>query len=96
MFKAFPDEYKSALDENSKGPSTRGEPKKAVLGDDGYHDWYGDNELDNLRWYRYLFLGRGKPSTHIRVLNNIDNKVLSDNAPEELKNLIRCVNKHLV
>ncbi|HIF9059643.1 TPA: ATP-dependent nuclease [Photobacterium damselae] len=96
MFKAFPDEYKSALDENSNGPSTRGEPKKAVLGDDGYHDWYGESELDNLRWYRYLFLGRGKPSTHIRVLNKIDNKALSDNAPEELKDLIHCINKYLV
>ncbi|GLO60109.1 chromosome segregation protein SMC [Vibrio sp. MACH09] len=96
MFKAFPDVYKKSLDDNSTGPSNRGEPKKAVLGDDGYHDWYDDDELDSLRWYRYLFLGRGKPSTHIQVLNKIDNKTLSDSAPEELKDLVRCVNRYLV
>ncbi|MCQ8865983.1 ATP-dependent nuclease [Vibrio splendidus] len=96
MFNAFPDEYKGSIDENSTGPSTRGEPKKAVLGDDGNHDWYDDEDLDSLRWYRYLFLGRGKPSTHIRVLNKIDDKKLSEHAPDELKDLIRCVNEYLI
>jgi hypothetical protein len=94
MLKAFPEQYRVAPDEGSTGPSSRGEPGDAVMGDEGNPEFYAD-ELLNLRWYRYLFLGRGKPSTHIRVLGSIPPEQLAQNAPEELRALIRSIHAAL-
>ncbi len=95
MLKAFPDYYKALLDENANGPSSNSKLDnlgKAVLGDEGNSEYYA-NDIELLRWYRYLFLGRGKPSTHIRVLNSIPEEVLKEKAPEELKALVRAIQK---
>ncbi|VEB74292.1 Uncharacterised protein [Providencia rustigianii] len=94
MLKAFPEQYCVAPDESSTGPSSRGEPGYAVMGDEGNPEFYADDLL-NLRWYRYLFLGRGKPSTHIRVLGTIPREQLAQNAPEELRALIRSIHTTL-
>ena len=40
-------------------------------------------------WYRYLFLGRGKPSTHSLALLNIQDEQLAATCPDVLKRLIR-------
>lgn len=90
MLKAFPEYYRVAPDESSNGPSMRGEPGNAVMGDEGKPEFYIDDVL-NLRWYRYLFLGRGKPSTHIRVLGSIPPALLAQNAPEELRALVQSI-----
>ncbi|WP_340621281.1 ATP-dependent nuclease [Xenorhabdus siamensis] len=94
MLKAFPQQYKVAPDENSSGPSSRGASGDAVMGDEGNPEFYVDDLL-NLRWYRYLFLGRGKPSTHIRVLGTISPEQLAQNAPEELRALVQSIHKAL-
>ncbi|HDZ9484603.1 TPA: AAA family ATPase [Vibrio cholerae] len=94
MLKAFPSQYRVAPDESSNGPSMRGEPGDAVMGDEGNPEFYADDLL-NLRWYRYLFLGRGKPSTHIRVLGSIPPEQLAQNAPEELRALVQSIHKTL-
>ncbi|MCW4629423.1 hypothetical protein [Marinomonas rhodophyticola] len=94
MLKAFPDQYRVAPDESSNGPSMRGDPGNAVMGDEGHPDLYSDDVL-NLRWYRYLFLGRGKPSTHIRVLGSIPPDQLAQNAPEELRALVQFIHTTL-
>lgn len=94
MLKAFPEQYRVAPDESSTGPSSRGEPGDAVMGDEGKPEFYADDLL-NLRWYRYLFLGRGKPSTHIRVLGSILPEQLAQNAPEELRALIESIHTAL-
>jgi hypothetical protein len=72
----------------------RGDPGNAVMGDEGHPDLYVDDVL-NLRWYRYLFLGRGKPSTHIRVLGSIPPNQLAQKAPEELRALIESIHTAL-
>lgn len=90
MLKAFAEQYQVAPDENSSGPSNRGEPGNAVVGDEGNPEFYAD-DLQNLRWYRYLFLGRGKPSTHIRVLGTIPPTQLARAAPEELRALVQSI-----
>lgn len=90
MLKAFPQQYKVAPDENSTGPSNSSMPSNAVLGDEGNSAFYAHDLLD-LRWYRYLFLGRGKPSTHIRVLGTIASEQLAQNAPEELRALVQSI-----
>ncbi|MFM1684791.1 ATP-dependent nuclease [Aeromonas salmonicida] len=94
MLKAFPDQYRVAPDESSNGPSMRGEPGDAVMGDEGNPEFYA-NDLLNLCWYRYLFLGRGKPSTHIRVLGSIQPAQLAQNAPEELRALVQSIHSAL-
>jgi putative ATP-dependent endonuclease of OLD family len=62
-----------------------------VLGDDGLPALYGADQDGLLRWYRYLFLGRGKPSTHVRVLSGLPLADLSAGAPEELRALVTAI-----
>ena len=40
-------------------------------------------------WYRYLFLGRGKPTTHFQAMANISRTTLAEDAPSVLKRLIK-------
>lgn len=81
----------SAPEPGRSGPSPAGEPRDAVLGDRGIHALYDSSQDSLLRWYRYLFLGRGKPSTHVRVLSGLDSPALASAAPEELKALLGAV-----
>jgi len=88
MLKAFPDAYRT-LGPGMEGPDST-DPRAAVLGDKGRHDLYV-TEQDQLSWYRYLFLGRGKPSTHMRALNLITDAVLAAQMPAECKTLIQFI-----
>jgi putative ATP-dependent endonuclease of the OLD family len=68
--------YTDHLEEGQKGPSSQGDPRDAVLGDPGVRPdlayWAEEENTDNLRWYRYLFLTHSKPSTHLRALSYVD------------------------
>lgn len=75
------------LEPGMRGPRA-GEPRPAVLGDEGLPALYDANHDAPLLWYRYLFLGRGKPSTHVRVLARLDAATLKAGIPEELKALL--------
>jgi putative ATP-dependent endonuclease of the OLD family len=86
MLAAFP-AYKT-LESGRTGPSPHGDPRVSVLGDNGQPALYDATHDESLRWYRYLFLGRGKPSTHVRVLSTIPNADLAANAPSELRDLL--------
>lgn len=90
MLRAFPDAYQ-VLEPGRNGPSPQGDPRTAVLGDSGRGDLYGADQESFLRWYRYLFLGRGKPSTHVRVLSGQANAALLAGAPEELRALLTAI-----
>ncbi len=52
---------------------------------------YSTKQREAFIWYQHLFLGRGKPSTHILALNHIGEKELWKNAPVRLKRLVRKV-----
>jgi hypothetical protein len=39
-------------------------------------------------WYRYLFLGRGKPSTHFAAMSQLSAEELASETPSVLKRLI--------
>jgi hypothetical protein len=67
-----------------------------VLGQDGLPQLYTPGDDDALRWYRYLFLGRGKPSTHVRVLSSLDAAVLAGGAPLQLRMLLASIAARLV
>ena len=42
---------------------------------------YSESQHELMIWYKYHFLGRGKPGTHIQVLPLISNKVLGEKLP---------------
>lgn len=92
MLTAFPDEYRQ-LGPGQQGPSSRGEAAKAVLGD-RYEQRSPAMGID-YDFYRYLFLGRGKPSTHARALAVIPEERLAANAPEEIKALLHYVSSNI-
>ncbi|MCX6462688.1 MAG: AAA family ATPase [Pseudonocardiales bacterium] len=88
MLTAFPDEYRR-LGPGQQGPRGRGDAQNTVLGS-GYEERSPVTGLD-YGFYRYLFLGRGKPSTHARALAVIPDDRLADHAPDEIKALLRYV-----
>ncbi|MBT2639855.1 AAA family ATPase [Bacillus sp. ISL-39] len=49
---------------------------------------YSVEQHELMVWYNSLFLGRGKPSTHIEALTNISENDLLNECPEVLKRLI--------
>ena len=90
MLRAFPAAYQ-LVEPGRQGPSEHGDPRAAILGIDGRADFYGPEHEEALRWYRYLFLGRGKPSTHMRVMSQLEPGALAAGAPEELKMLLAAI-----
>lgn len=94
MLRAFPAAYQ-LLEPGRQGPSPQGDPRTAVLGELGRGDLYAADQDQLLRWYRYLFLGRGKPSTHVRVLSGQTPEALAAGAPEELRALLNSISARL-
>jgi putative ATP-dependent endonuclease of OLD family len=99
MLTAFPAAYAVVAD-GADGPEIPDEgdveyPSKlkratrAVLKEAGTAgDTYSDEEKRSFFWYRYLFLGRSKPGTHIAALSRIDAKDLAGKSPKVLKRLM--------
>ena len=87
MLRAFPAAYQ-IVEPGRQGPSPQGEPRDAVLGEQGLAALYDATHDEALRWYRYLFLGRGKPSTHVRVLSELSLEVIAAGVPEDLRALL--------
>jgi putative ATP-dependent endonuclease of OLD family len=94
MLRAFPAAYQ-VIEPGRHGPSQQGDPRGAVLGEEGRGDLYAADQDLLLRWYRYLFLGRGKPGTHVRVLSGQAPETLSVGAPEELRALLASISVRL-
>jgi len=84
MLCAYPSAYQ-ILEPGRQGPSPQGDPRASVLGDGGHTEFYSAAHDEALRWYRYLFLGRGKPSTHVRVLSDVTPADLLAGIPEDLR-----------
>ncbi|AKF43770.1 ATP-dependent nuclease [Pseudomonas fragariae (ex Marin et al. 2024)] len=94
MLKAYPGAYR-ALEPGMRGPAQAGEPRDAVLGAEGSPAFYVAAEDQDLRWYRYLFLGRGKPTTHVRVLSQLSSEDVVAAVPEPLGRLLTLVRSTL-
>jgi len=90
MLRALTEAY-TELDPGMKGPSQKGDARVAVLGEDGMPDVYPPKRDETFRWYRYLFLGRGKPTTHVRALGRVTTADLKAKVPEELSSLLKHV-----
>jgi len=95
MLDAYPLEYRE-LEPGAKGPSGDAlAAKQAALKEKGDPEEYHEDWDDDFLWYRYLFLGRGKPSSHLKVMSSISTEKLAKAMPKELKELIDCIKNNL-
>ena len=98
MLSAFPEAYRHP---NPGGRGPRGgadtirDKKFVTLKTGGDPDLYDEDYDDKFRWYPYLFLNRSKPETHIAALARVEEDVLAEDAPSELKALIDHVKQAL-
>lgn len=105
MLKAFPDSYKAIAPQNGgpRIPANLDEYNErirraveVVLKDDGgTGDSYSKEEKALFPWYAYLFLGKGKPSTHALVLQSIEDAVLRESAPEVFVDIVAYIKEKL-
>jgi putative ATP-dependent endonuclease of OLD family len=71
------------------GVSAIREKKSVTLKTGGNPELYENLYDEEFKWYPYLFLSRSKPETHVAALARIgDNRLMVENAPQELKELI--------
>ena len=68
---------------------------KAVLGEDTNSSTYSGELQQLFPWYRYLFLQKSKPSTHLQALSQLDNSELASDSPPVLIRLLKSVNQRL-
>ena len=91
MLRSFPEEYRR-LPDGLRGPQdgddTREQAVAAVLGAEREPAPYSKANKALFPWYRYLFLGRSKPDTHLRVLSELSDEKLGDGAPKVLISLL--------
>lgn len=52
---------------------------------------YSASDRELFIWYSYLFLGRGKPVTHLLALKELDSQTLLGNLPEPIMSLMNAV-----
>lgn len=89
MLEAFKTHY-TALAPAGGGPRTDvNDAIENVLGKGGTRGTtYSEEQKELFPWYSYLFLNRGKPSTHILALSNITAEELRRSAPAALQRLV--------
>jgi len=107
MLSQFPDAYHAAKSgsgprnaDPAKDPVKYGERLKAACqavlkSEAATGETYTDDQKAAFIWYQHLFLGRGKPSTHILALNEIGPGDLWMGAPKPLQRLVQRVQKIL-
>lgn len=106
MFDSFPEEYKSLAPESggpyileathAKYESNTKQAIASVLKKDSDDIVLANySEYEKYYWYRYLFLGRGKPTSHLEALANISLSDLRDNCPSVLREVVEKINETL-
>ncbi|HDR6998320.1 AAA family ATPase [Bacillus cereus] len=106
MLKSFPTAYKETAPRGPSIPNKETNPKEynkkikaaihgALKSEKAKGNTYSEQDKELMIWYNNLFLGRGKPSTHIHAINNIPKEELLENSPTELKNLTNRVKQIL-
>lgn len=98
MLKNFQKEYQSTMingpripaDEHSSeyDEKLQGSIQATLKNKDAVAKTYSDKEKKLMIWYNSLFLGRGKPSTHIAALKDVEDTTFLANAPKELLRLL--------
>lgn len=105
MLQAYPTEYQGTAHEEG-GPQIPEDDvsyakriqraRRAVLkAEGGNGQTYTKEEMKAFIWYSYLFLGRGKPSTHLLALNQLEDGEIAVVVPEVLERLIQRIENTL-
>jgi hypothetical protein len=102
MLRYFREAYKKAGHGGPKVPKAEKEREqyfeevvKVVAGKNASAVDFDDDDKDLLAWYRYLFLGLGKPTTHLSAIASLTRKELSESCPPVLKRLCKAIRKAL-
>lgn len=99
LLEAFVSQYQATGSVGSHIPASDPEltnrlkaAREAVLkSEGGSGSTYTPAQRQLFIWYQYLFLGRGKPTTHMRALNAMTDEQLAASLPPVLKRLLaRC------
>lgn len=99
MLTAFPTAYEAIIPKGG-GPSMEAdEAAKVVLGTGGkgIEDYKDDlaTYKDRMPAYRYHFLTRSKPATHLQALAQLDDEALAKGMPKTYRELIAHINENL-
>jgi len=99
MLKRFPDAYKATIPSGGGPKMSVEQADKAVLGTSGegaaIYTGPFKNYPELLPAYRYHFLTRSKPATHLLALTHIEEEALRDDMPKVLRELLTHVDKSL-
>lgn len=101
MFECFPEQYKGLAPENG-GPNipevghedydnkTRQAIAAVLKKEANEIDLvdFAQSDHEKYYWYRYLFLGRGKPASHIEALSKIPDDILTAQCPAVLQEVV--------
>ncbi|MCI0748316.1 MAG: AAA family ATPase [Verrucomicrobia subdivision 3 bacterium] len=103
MLRAFPTQYQAAGGGSPRIPNEQAklaervrQATAVVLKEDGGDgSTYSEDEKQAFIWYSYLFLGKGKPTTHLLALNRLKPAELVKGMPPVLARLIKAIQAHL-
>jgi hypothetical protein len=98
LLQRFPDEYK-ALAPKPGGPRIPNKTTKedeyearikaaitaTLKSDKATGENYNEDQHELMIWYSHLFIGRGKPVTHMKVLSDLSDEDLRNNIPQVLE-----------
>jgi predicted ATPase len=98
MLMLFPSAYQKVRD-GGLGPrddaKSLASKKVTTLKTGGTPELYNEDYDREFTWYPYLFLAASKPESHLRALAEITPEKLAKDAPNELKSLLKRVEKAL-
>jgi hypothetical protein len=96
MLKAFEHAYCATADRGPHIPTDASKlseaidkATQAVLGESSSTIGYSDADRQLFIWYRYLFLNRSKPTSHLMALTSLSDEDLAASAPKVLLRLVK-------
>ncbi|MET3948718.1 putative ATP-dependent endonuclease of OLD family [Arthrobacter sp. UYCu512] len=96
LMQHYRDAYIGHLEAGKTGPRATADARDAVLGDTkdrpDIRYWSSEKKMEDMRWYRYLFLNQSKPGTHLRALSFVAKEELAK-PPERIGRLIDRIEK---
>ena len=99
MLAAFPKAYEAIIPKGGGPAMDADEAARSVLGTGGkgLDDYKGDlaKHKEHMPAYRYHFMTRSKPATHLQALAQLDDKTLSKGMSETYRDLIEHINANL-
>ncbi|MGI5506299.1 ATP-dependent nuclease [Lentzea sp. CA-135723] len=89
MLTRFPEAYKT-LEEWEQGPRST-EALESVFGkgeEPAIAYWHDAERAELLRWFRFLFSSRSKPSSHLRALGRLSDEQIREKVPRVIADLV--------